>query len=343
MSSSLQNLFHVNSRQLKEQLMTIFAAGLVPFVRSSPGGGKSSIYRWIADEFNLQLVDIRLSMYETPDFTGLPWRGEKRTEYLPTSLFPLKGDPLPKGKNGWLVLLDEYSHAEPEMIRASQKLILDRMVGECQLHDDVFIGLAGNNIDDNALSGAVGTAINSRVTHLKLVSNTDIWLEDVAIPFGFDHRIIGFLSNNKNKLNDFDAEQDDHSFCCERTWEFISKVIKGKNNVKGMVPAIAGTISPGVASEFIQFCAVYDNLISINQIVADPVNCPLPTDNPTRWALVTQLVGQLDLKNIDAVCEYIDRFQVQYTIIFLRMISPAGPLFNTPAVRGLLVKVGKLF
>lgn len=323
--------------------MLIFAARLVPFTRSSPGNGKSAIHRWIAKEFNLELRDIRVSMYETSDFTGLPWRGEKRTEYLPTSLFPLKGDTLPKGKNGWLIILDEYTHAEPEMIRASQKLILDRMVGENELHEDAYIALAGNNIDDNALAGAVGTAINSRVTHFKLKSNTDIWLEDVAIPFGFDHRIIGFLSNNKNKLNDFDPEQDDHSFCCERTWEFVSKLIQGKESVKHMVPAVAGTITPGIASEFIQFCAIYDNLVSVQQIEADPHNCPMPTDNPTRWALTTQLVGLMTDQNVDAICAYVDRFQVQYTIIFLRMISPASPLFSSPAVRGLLVKVGKLF
>lgn len=344
MSSTLENLMQVNTRQLKEQLTHVFASKLVPFVRSSPGVGKSAVYRYIADMFNLVLVDIRLSMYEPQDFSGLPFRDEDMTIYAPTSLFPLDGrDQVPEGKDGWLILLDEFTHGSPEMMRATYKLILDRMVGERKLHDDAFVALAGNGIDDNALAGSVGTAINSRVTHLHLKTNTKVWIEDVAIPFNYDHRVIGFISANGNKLNDFDPEQDDHSFACERTWESISKIITShKSDVKHLMPVIAGTISPGIAAEFVQFCAIYQSLIKVSDIIRDPASTNLPSDNAIRWAMTTQLADACNANNVDPICQYVDRMPVQYAIIFMKMILTKKELMSTDAVGNLLKKVGKL-
>ena len=42
-------------------------AGLVPIVVGSPGCGKSQIVHQIADEFNLQLIDLRLSQCDPCD------------------------------------------------------------------------------------------------------------------------------------------------------------------------------------------------------------------------------------------------------------------------------------
>jgi hypothetical protein len=51
----------------------------------------------------------------------------------------------------------------------------------------------------------------------------------------------------------------------KRTWEFANKLIKVCDDKKldpALTPAFAGTISAGVAVEFVQFTAVYDQLPS---------------------------------------------------------------------------------
>ncbi|AMD43440.1 hypothetical protein ZC03_063 [Pseudomonas phage ZC03] len=249
---------------------------------------------------------------------------------------------MPKGKDGWLILLDEFSHAEPEMIRASYKLVLDRMAGQNRIHENALVALAGNSVDDNALANNTGTALNSRVTHLILGSDPEYWTQQIAAPQGFDHRVIGFISANKDCLNDFDPDQDEHSFCSERTWEFVSRLIKGVDDVSPLTPAIAGTITPGVATSFVQFCDVYKDLVNINDVVNDPENCPLPSENVTRWALVTHLAKEADINNIEALAIYVDRLPIQYVIIFLQMIRGQSSLISNKKVHALLARLGKM-
>ena len=58
--------------QTKENIIRCIKAGLVPFIQSSPGLGKSSIVKEIAKEFNLKLIDHRLSTSAPEDMSGLP-------------------------------------------------------------------------------------------------------------------------------------------------------------------------------------------------------------------------------------------------------------------------------
>ena len=340
--SKMNALYTVSPKEAPMILEKIFQAGLVPFLKSSPGRGKSAMFRAFADKWNLELVDIRLSMYEPQDFTGLPFDNGEKSKFKPFDLLPLEGDPLPKGKDGWLILLDEFSHAEPEMIRASYKLVLDRMAGENRIHENALVALAGNSVDDNALANNTGTALNSRVTHLLLGSDAEFWTAHVAAPMGFDHRVIGFISANKDCLNDFDPDQDEHSFCCERTWEFVSRLIKGEKDVNHLTPAIAGTISPGVATSFIQFCEVYKDLISIDDVLSAPETCALPEENVTRWALVTYLAKESTEDNVSDIALYVDRLPIQYVIIFLEMIRYNNQLMQDSNVRKLLSRLGKM-
>ena len=340
MSSNLRNMFTVSPKDLPNHMAKLFGANLVPFVRSSPGRGKSAIMSQFAKDYDLEFIDIRLSMYEVTDFVGLPFRDKDKTRYLPVDLFPLDDEEIPEGKNGWLILLDEFTHAEPEMIRASYKLILDRMVGQRKLHPNAFIALAGNNVDDNALANNVGTALNNRVTHLILGSDADYWTQEIATKFGFDHRIVGFISMNKDKLNDFNPEQDEHGYCTERSWEFVSRIISGSTDVNNLAPLIAGTISPGTAAEFVQFCDIYKNLISIKDVIKDPENCKIPDDSPTTWALTTHLAKEASVNNAKELAIYMERFPIQYCVIFLKLMD--GSLRSNKDIMKLYRRMGRI-
>lgn len=351
-SVDLNALFSVSPRNMFATLEHLLRCDLVPFVKSSPGRGKSAIIRSLADHLNLKLIDIRLSMYEPQDFTGLPFRDGEWSAFLPFKDFmPIQGEDLPVEKDsngvvvkeydGWLVLLDEFTHAEPEMMRASYKLILDRMVGSRHLHDNVKIVLAGNSVSDNALANNPGTALNSRVTHINLASDAEYWYQEVAPMLGIDHRIIGYIANNNLRLNDFDPDQDEHAFCSERTWEFVSKIIKGYKNVGDLSAMVAGTISPGVSSEFIKFCEIYDTLNSLDEIVNDPDNVHIPSGSQQQWATITWLTREATPQNIDALATYANRMQIQFAIIFVRLIDPNLISGSVPNLLKLIARVGK--
>lgn len=60
-------IYTVTPRKARELIVDIMSAGLVPYIHGSPGSGKSAIMRSIADEYNLQLIDHRLSTSEPTD------------------------------------------------------------------------------------------------------------------------------------------------------------------------------------------------------------------------------------------------------------------------------------
>ena len=57
----MDSLYTCTPRMAKDFIRQILSAGLVPYVESSPGAGKSSIIKEVAAEFNIAVIDHRLS------------------------------------------------------------------------------------------------------------------------------------------------------------------------------------------------------------------------------------------------------------------------------------------
>src|SRR5690554_4114819 len=92
--------FKCTPRQTRRFTVHILQAGLVPYIQSSPGMGKSAIVRDIANEFDMELIDVRLSTCAPTDLTGLPHFNNGIAEFMPFDMFPVEGTPLPEGKQG---------------------------------------------------------------------------------------------------------------------------------------------------------------------------------------------------------------------------------------------------
>ncbi|MFA7188500.1 MAG: hypothetical protein WC117_00260 [Sphaerochaetaceae bacterium] len=224
------NLYRVTPRVTRQYVEECLSSGLVPYVTSSPGLGKSSIAKLVAKQFNLLLIDYRLSGAAPEDQTGLPRFNQRGfAEHAAfEDIFPLEGTPLPKDENGheydgWLLLLDEFNSATRLVLASCYKLLLDRMVGQKKLHPNVAMMLAGNLGSDRALVNPIGTALESRVVHIEMMASFDEWLYDVALKENYDPRVIAFLSQNNNRLMDFKPDHQDKTFCCPRKHTALHK------------------------------------------------------------------------------------------------------------------------
>ena len=72
--------------------------GLGPFVTGSPGCGKSSIMKAIADKLSLSVIDHRLSTSEPTDMCLPNFTADGHAYFAPfAELFPLRSAPLPEG------------------------------------------------------------------------------------------------------------------------------------------------------------------------------------------------------------------------------------------------------
>lgn len=342
MSTDKKLLYKCTPRQARKFIIECLDAGLVPFLQGSPGIGKSSIVRSIAQDFLLWLIDHRVSTSEPTDATGLPkFDADGFAHYAPfKDIFPLAGvSQLPKNlkgqlMRGWLIFLDEFNAAPNKVQVAFYKFILDRMIGQHHLHDNTAIVMAGNLMTDRAIVNRLSTAMQSRVVHLELEVSFKEWLEDVAFAHNYDPRIIGFLSQYESKLMDFKPEHHDKTFCCPRTWEFVNRLLLGKEcdekgNIVRTFPKeineetgilLGGTITSGVAAEFVQFTKVWTHMISVKEIEANPLTCRLPTELNLKWAMVIHMMEKITDKNFDALATYADRFDLAFRILFYRFI-----------------------
>lgn len=316
----------VYPRKARELVIRALKAEKVPFLRASPGVGKSSIAKSIAKEFELELVDVRLSMIDVTDFTGLPYFKDGFAHFAPfQELFPVRGMELPKGKKGWLLFLDEFNSAPRAIQAASYKLILDRMVGQQYLHDNVFVMCAGNLATDRAITTELSTAMQSRLLHIEMEPNFKEWLEDIAIPQGYDSRIIAFLNENPSSLMDFRPDHDEHTFNCPRTWEFMNDLIKDIPVTKEDAALYAGTITSGSALGFIAFCELTEHMISIAQILADPSGSTVPSDSSLKWAIISSMMEKVTVDNFEKLSIYANRFGLDFKVLFYRYIILRHP------------------
>lgn len=336
-------IYTVTPRKARELIIDVIQAGLTPYIHGSPGIGKSAIMRSIAKEFNLHMIDHRMSTSEPTDMNGLPRFVDGYAEFVPfKDIFPIQGDPLPKGKDGYMLFLDEFNAMPRSVQAACFKLVLDRMVGQKNLHQNTVITAAGNLSTDRGITNPISTPMQSRMVHLIVDLNFDEWLQDVALPQKYDSRIIAFLSQYPSKLMDFRPDHTETTFCCPRTWEFMNKLIQGKELDESKAAMYAGTITSGVALEFIQYCKIFHNLISVDMVVRDPENATVPYEPTLCWATVAHLMEKVNESNFDKISTYINRFDLSFRILFYRSIlSQHGKLQSHPAFTKAAIEISK--
>ncbi len=100
-----------------------------------PGIGKSSIAVQIAQDYNIDFGDVRLSQLAPTDLRGLPVAKNGISKRYPPEFLPRHG----KG----ILFLDELDMAPPPLQGVAQQLILDRRVGSYTVPEIWYVWAAG--------------------------------------------------------------------------------------------------------------------------------------------------------------------------------------------------------
>jgi hypothetical protein len=336
--------YKVKPRALRRFLIDCFMAKLVPMVTASPGVGKSAILGQVAKEINYAKIDERLSTCDPTDLKGLPTFDAKGRAYFApfTQTYPVVGMSLPTvpiyneaGEvekthqfDGWVLFFDEINSATKAVQAAAYKVILDGMIGQFHLHPQVLMAAAGNLMTDRAVVNAMSTALQTRLVHLELEPNQEEWLADVAFPKKFDPRIIGYIGQFSDQLLDFKPDHKDRTFACPRTWEFLNNLLqsyskRGEVLTDDHTPLIAGIVGSASALKFVQYTKVWADLVTVDQVVADPVTLPLPSGpqaTEITWATITMLMQAADTTNFGAFTRYVNRLtDTSMKLLFYRL------------------------
>ena len=308
----------MNIKEAQENIIDIIKAGLTVMLTGSPGLGKSDLVREIAKKFNLEIIDIRLSQCDPTDINGFPIHDGMRMTYAPPKHFPLQElDKLPPGKDGWLLFLDEFNSASLAVQAASYRLVLDRQIGQYNLHKNVAIICAGNKMTDGAIVNRMSTAMQSRLIHLELEVDAQVWLEH-AISSEFDHRVTSYIEGRPEHLHRFDPKHNDVTFSCPRTWEFTSKLIKGKEVTPAMLNLLIGTLSAGIAHQFHAYMSYCSKLPSIQEIKSNPTTVAINTDPAMLYAVSHMVAAYLNETNASQLILFIRRLPLEFGITSVR-------------------------
>lgn len=349
----------------------------VPYVAGPPAIGKSQIVAQVAEDANAKMIDLRLSQILSEDMTGLPERDEDtgKAKYLPFETFPLEGDKIPDGYNGWLLFLDELSSASEEVLAASYSLILDRTVGGKKLHPKCLVVAAGNRASDSAIARELPDTLITRMLPAEMRVSTKDWVAWAGRPeANANEAIVSFIEKNPTKLYGFvdqSSREELETFATPRGWEkafahvntherLCEANAKPKTDAAGipvqrdpdeknLMPIdditfhlLCAAVGPMAAQAFRE---EYDEAIQLPypwEIAQSPNSVRIPNSGMQKAKLTEDLVKYFidsDDQTRDKVMCYINRIGGEYNELFYTRIKQN--LGETPSDKKMLDAIGK--
>ncbi|MEH1934602.1 MAG: MoxR family ATPase [Nostoc sp.] len=237
-----------------------------------PGIGKSSIVGQIAQEYDLDFVDVRLSQLAPTDLRGLPVAEDGISKWYPPEF-------LPRGGKG-ILFLDELNMAPPAMQGVAQQLILDRKVGSYVVPSGWFVWAAGNRKEDRAAVFDMPAPLANRFLHLEAQADFDSF-KAYALETGVHEQIIAFLSFRPTLLHKIDPQQP--AWPSPRSWEMASALHHAELDI---TPAVGVS----TATEFHAFIQLYKTLPNLTPILAGKGDrIPWPQEPSTKYATAVGL------------------------------------------------------
>lgn len=216
-------------------------------LHGSPGLGKSSIVRQVAQKLGMKLIDLRLSAMQESDVLGIPYTVNGIMKFSTPEWWP--------EDDGWYILfLDELKSAPAAVQTAAYRLILDRSIQNGKvLSKKVFIVAAGNMKEDRTgAKDMLPAAANRFGLHLTIDKNKALEpFLDYAMRNGFSRDLVGFLSWKREAIyGDIGVEA---AFPTPRTWEEVNKhlsIPEFANDLELLQIAVAGAVGNEYAMHF---------------------------------------------------------------------------------------------
>lgn len=316
-------------QEMETLIKPVLLAREVPLILGKPGVGKSSFWRKIAEDTKLEFLDLRLTTLDPTMLNGFLWMDEAQMKatFKTLDVFPLKDDPLPKGKKGWILHLDEFTQTPKSVEGAAFQLVLDRIVGMKLLHPKVYIVCSGNPPGQGMIAKTISTPMRTRLIHF-VMQNTLKSFTDAMLNLNFHPLIINYLNGHEDDMNNFDKayQLQTGTYACERSWEKMSNIMKQFDHLKWKVkeqhtPILTGTVGDEAGAGFYAFLQSYYAAPDIASIVQSPQGTPLPDSGAEQYAALSYLGDKVTMNNGKQVATYLQRFPEELQYIYGRILK----------------------
>lgn len=208
---------------------------------------------------------------------------------------------------------------------AAYKLVLDRQVGQHKLHKNVAIIAAGNLETDNAAAQPMSSALVSRFAIFEVGVNQKDWNEWAAST-GIDYRITAYINFRPDHLYTFNPNTAEQPYASPRTWAMMNNILKVlPTTARNELPVLASLVGTGVASEFLTFLELQNDLPTFDAIIANPSGIPLKQDLSILWALMGMVSHNISEATLEPAITFISRFSEDLQIVAMREILQRHP------------------
>lgn len=287
MENNLNYIWNLNKTLPREKKKSILILG-------APGIGKSQISQNVARKRNCKFIDFRLLTMSETDLKGIPFPSEdnKKAIFLHPDIFP---DEERDGKEG-ILLLEELTSANRNLMSTMYQLVLDRQLGTYRLPDGWLVVATGNREEDYGEFYIMPAPLADRFLIFELANSgsafVDDWItwaykNDIAV------EIIAYVRKFSNSLHDFEPELHDEGmliFPTPRSWASLSDIIKHdqrlhenlSDEAKSMILASVGPIH---GNQFISFYNYRNNLPNLDDILNGKPFTPIERDQENELAL----------------------------------------------------------
>lgn len=276
------------------------------------------------------LCDIRLGQYDSVDMRGFPGvnRDTGQTIWHPPSTLPFMGNDMFPDDKLIVVVLDEITSATPPVFGVAYQFINERKIGEHVCKPLVRICAAGNRESDKGIVNRIPMPLANRMTWYEIGVNVDAWCEWAQV-----HSIapifVAFMQFRKNLLCTYDPSKPEKVVATPRTWAKAAKYFSSGMAHDRKLASMAGAIGEGPTMEFFGFNDIWQKVLPISAIIADPEKVKLPDEPSMKYATAVSVSGAMDAKNVTALYKFLIRMPPEFVVLAWQLaVKRNNALFN---------------
>ena len=313
--------------------------------RGAPGIGKTSFVRAAAAKLGIDYIEVNPTM-PADEVGGIPdlirEAGKPtRTDYAMPNWFPM--DPNTKA----ILCLDDALQGDKLMQQTLANLIQARNLRGHPLPKGVMIVATGNRVEDNAGVTRMLSHLADRMTIFHVEPDTQSWIDNFALPNGVDERIIAYVTQYPDELNDFNAKAE--KCATSRTWEAVSGRMafidslnfSGNEKVyqKTAQAILTGELGMGKATKFWAFCQMWGKVPDVDAILQNPKAVEVVKETDIQYATAVAIAKKMTADTMGNGLEYIELMSPDLTAMAVKLGAREKPeLRNSDAFTQWAVK-----
>lgn len=309
----------MNMPEISQAIKICIQSRVVPMLWGAPGIGKSDLIRQIGKEFDVPVIDVRLSQKDPVLLSGVPSVKDGMTFWNTPDTWPT----VEKDGDEGILFLDEINQAPPSVSAAAYELILDRKLGPYTLPEGWHIIAAGNNAEDKAQINKMGTALANRFAHFDVEADIVNWSK-WAYKNSIHVNLISFLQWRPELLHSMDTTKSLKAYPTPRSWNSANKFYKA-SSIDMLHNMLAGAVGKPAATEFVGYLNVFKTLPTLAEMVRDPDSVNTNVKASVLFALSALITQSLDIDNSASLFSIINKLPLEFQTFIIRSFNDNFP------------------